>query len=490
MALTNLITINTSTGVLSTDSSEEFADTLTVHASNSEGSTTATVSVTVAEVTTVGYFVATTGSNTTGNGSFANPWQTIAFGASQLVPGDTLNIMDGSYGGFTCPVSGTQALPITIQGYPGARPLIDGRVSSGDRGTIHITAKDWLIFRNLDVIEGQPDCIYYEGTSGQQHGNILFEDVYAAHCNNSGFFICGLVMGQTIPQNTYRTINITIRDCEVEDTNRTAPPGNECISVGGGVDGIIIEDCWIHDSNRYGVDLKLGCRNGIIRRNLIHDMTNHGIYLDAASRTLENVWVYDNEVYDCGANGITIAREADREPGAQDIRNVWVWNNTFGRCRRGILVYRHVWDTAQGDFDNVNLFHNTMADSVLSDFEFADDSSGNTWSAAVITNFHFHNNLSNGGDAANINEYASTSGYSASNNVSSNPTFTNRAATPPNLRIPVGSTADGAGSASWLPATVLAGANAWFLANATVANVDKDGDAYASPPASGAYEAQ
>lgn len=43
------------------------------------------------------YVSSTRGSNQTGNGSFANPWQTIQFGHDRLVAGQTLHVLKGSY---------------------------------------------------------------------------------------------------------------------------------------------------------------------------------------------------------------------------------------------------------------------------------------------------------------------------------------------------------------------------------------------------------
>jgi hypothetical protein len=488
------VTIDSTTGVLSTNTTNPLATTtFTITATNSEGSGSRTVSVTVAAAAATGLFVATTGSNTTGNGTIGSPWQTLQFAFNQLAPGNTLNIRAGTYGGGNIAVSGTQAQPITIQGYPGERPLIDGRIVSGVRSALYMSAKDWLIFKNFDVIEGggtatggpRSQCIYVDGAAGQMHGNILFEDLRCADTNHSGFHIVGLQTGSTVAEGEYRLENITVRNCEVHNTNRSI--GQEAITVGGGTQQVIIEDNYIHDVGRYGIDFKLGFRRGIVRNNEIARGGHHGIYMDSASRLLEDVYIYNNIVYDCATNGLALAREADRFPGAQDIRNIWVWNNVFARNTRGILIYEHIWDdSAVGDFDNVRIFHNTMidADGQGRDIEF------NSNIAPAIQGFVYANNITHGGSAANINGFTGTSGYLAAGNVTTNPSFIARASSPPNVHIPIGSTADNAGSASYLPTVMLSTASAWFLANATVANVDRAGNPYnASNPAAGAYEA-
>lgn len=43
------------------------------------------------------YYVSTTGSNVTGDGSSGNPWQTIAFAITSAISGDTIKIFSGTY---------------------------------------------------------------------------------------------------------------------------------------------------------------------------------------------------------------------------------------------------------------------------------------------------------------------------------------------------------------------------------------------------------
>ena len=442
-------------------------------------------------------YVSLSGNDTTGTGTSGAPWRTVQHAVNQLVPGDTLNIADGTFGGFNVTVSGTASQPITIRGTPGSRPLIDGRVATGLRGAIHIEGKDWLVFRNFDVTEGrataatgpQNNGIYVEGIPGQLHGNILFDDIYTGQCDHSGFHIVGLKTGSTIPIDTYRLTDITIRNCEVTDVNRITQ--QEGITVGGGVTKIIVEDCFIHDSNRYGMDFKLGVKHAIARRNYIVRCNHHGIYLDCASRRLEDFYIYDNVLEDNATNGICLVREAAREPGAHvQCRDGWIWNNRSSRNLRGILAYQHGTSDIvfEGDMTNIHIFHNTFVDNSNEGYRFAGDPA---WVTAVVSDFHVHNNIVHGnGTNPGVNQFGSATGFTIGNNVTTDPNFVNRAASPPNLHIAVGGTADGAGSEAWDPASALTGVSAWFLANhGAITNTDADGVTFANPPAAGAFEA-
>jgi hypothetical protein len=74
------------------------------------------------------YYVATTGNDTTGNGSIGSPWQTIFRGQSELNPGDTLLIRGGRYyESVRVTGNGTLGNPITIKGYPNEKVILDGR---------------------------------------------------------------------------------------------------------------------------------------------------------------------------------------------------------------------------------------------------------------------------------------------------------------------------------------------------------------------------
>src|SRR4029077_14366710 len=94
-----------------------------------------TTSLTIMEATGSKFYVATTGSDTTGTGTLANPWRTInhgiaaANGGAGLKPGDTLYVRGGTYAEAlnNMPLgSGTGwNAPVTIAAYPGETPIIE-----------------------------------------------------------------------------------------------------------------------------------------------------------------------------------------------------------------------------------------------------------------------------------------------------------------------------------------------------------------------------
>lgn len=76
------------------------------------------------------YYVSTAGNDSTGDGSFDNPWQTIQTGVKNIGPGDTLFIRGGVYHEEISMSSnlsgGTKDNPVFIKNYAEETPILDG----------------------------------------------------------------------------------------------------------------------------------------------------------------------------------------------------------------------------------------------------------------------------------------------------------------------------------------------------------------------------
>ena len=71
------------------------------------------------------YYVAPPPGGDDGNpGTLAAPWATIQHAADTVQPGDTVQVRGGSYAGGYFETSGTAALPIVLENYPGELPSI------------------------------------------------------------------------------------------------------------------------------------------------------------------------------------------------------------------------------------------------------------------------------------------------------------------------------------------------------------------------------
>lgn len=403
-------------------------------------------------------FLSPTGSDS-GAGTFAAPWQTPAKAGAALTAGQICYVRPGFRVGTSAVLnptnSGTRGAPIVFTTLPGEEHLavIDGDgLPSSTRGLVQLRARDWWIIKGIRFINAPLDAIYVEGKSGEQHGNHRIEGNQTDTSKNSGIYVCGLVMGQTIPENEYRTINVYIGHNDVTNTN-WPDGGNECITVGGGVDGVIIEYNRVHDSRQYAIDVKLGVRNFIIRRNLCLRTIKHGIYLDCACRVLEYGQVYDNWIEQVGqnlGNAIVLARESARastQGHGENIRGVAIWNNILVKPGRfGLLIYKHQDDqTNVGDF-KADVFFNTVWQA---GFVKDDGIEAKIDNLSGVTLLRLTNNLF-AGPAGNtfLNNYAGAGTVTDSNNVKTNsPGFTNAAGL--DFTLAPGSVARSAGSAAY-----------------------------------------
>ena len=137
------------------------------------------------------YHLSTIGSNSTGDGSLGNPWRTPEYGATQLQPGDTLNIHEGTYyvngtshdKGAILPAHGgsSENTRVIIKNYEDDTVIIDGGIAPTEAilGTWY--GIDYITFKGL-VIEG---LVVLEGTK-----NGIIED-----CNISVGGESGVGMG-------------------------------------------------------------------------------------------------------------------------------------------------------------------------------------------------------------------------------------------------------------------------------------------------------
>ena len=95
------------------------------------------------------YYVAVSGSDTSGDGSQAHPWATIQHAATQVSAGDTVLINPGSYtGGIHVETGGTAAEPVIYQA-AGAGVIVEG--SGGERDAFFIDQADYVTVEGLVI---------------------------------------------------------------------------------------------------------------------------------------------------------------------------------------------------------------------------------------------------------------------------------------------------------------------------------------------------
>jgi len=131
------------------------------------------------------YYVSQTGNNTTGDGSRANPWATIAHADSsgKLQPGDTVHVAPGTYtGSFQTYTSGMAVAPITY--------ISDTKweaVLVGTSGSVFANHADYVQIIGFEVMgndRGQ-NGIYTDGVNTVIKANKV-HNILRHTCNGSG----------------------------------------------------------------------------------------------------------------------------------------------------------------------------------------------------------------------------------------------------------------------------------------------------------------
>ena len=215
------------------------------------------------------YIDPVSGSDTTGDGSLGNPWETFAnciyyyssgdrpSGWVSLQPGDTVHLKNGTYdtgidpgGGYEDAIAsfrgidGTSANPITIKAYSDHSPVLDG---NGSRSAIRIWQSDYWVVDGLEV----KNCygrgiVFAEGTGftlsnthiydtdGVDNGNItglelkstdnaevydcVFNDNYDRICADTGGNATENSTNMVIFSDFGQTNDIIIHDCDFYQT--------------------------------------------------------------------------------------------------------------------------------------------------------------------------------------------------------------------------------------------------------------------------------
>ncbi|MDZ7313673.1 MAG: right-handed parallel beta-helix repeat-containing protein [candidate division KSB1 bacterium] len=210
------------------------------------------------------YYVATTGSDVTGDGSAGNPWKTITHAISQASAGDVIIVAPGLYP-ITATITINKTLTILgpqvnvdprpsagtsrIAGDASTEAIIDG---GGTVSTIFTIAADDVVLNGLEVKSGTGDMIQSSSSAPIKYRTIV----------------------------KYNIIH-----------NATGDEGMQLRNVTNGV----IEYNHIYDIAQDGINLCCGSTGGTIQFNEVHDISseNAAIYVyEATNTTIKGNLVY------------------------------------------------------------------------------------------------------------------------------------------------------------------------------------------------------
>ncbi|MDW3223635.1 MAG: right-handed parallel beta-helix repeat-containing protein [Paracoccaceae bacterium] len=439
-------------------------------------------------------YVSPSGNDYLGSGAFGSPFATPAAACGAARPGDTVYLRPGTYAPFEILVSGTTGNPITVTTLPGEehQAVIEGDLmqhvvnggegvasSAATRDGIYVKAKDHIHIRNLTIRNVWRCGIFFVGVPEEQHGHHVIAGNAISMTGSSGIYVGGNSSATIIPlgeKAELRTVDVLIEHNDVSQTNVVTDYNNnlvnpqgvpggvaEAISVAASAGNIVTRFNDVHDTRQYGIDYKAGVQGGEIYGNRVWNVERYGIYLDAGRRFVEDVAIYNNQVWDCHL-GIVLSREAgsnsteygtftDQEGVAefvQTLANIDIYNNLVWNIEAaGIFCQRHPQkDGPNGVISNIRIRFNTVYNA--NRMESGRDLNLSGWSdpdfeaAGVVSGVDFVGNIV-WNDTASIrqtNTFVDKPGFTVADNlIGVDPSFVDVTATPPDLSLPSGTAA-------------------------------------------------
>jgi hypothetical protein len=283
------------------------------------------------------YWVATDGSNGDDGLSPATAWRTLPYAATQVGPGDTVHVLDGSYQGFYLDTSGTPVQPITF-------------VAAGD--DVRITSNN----------PTTPDGINLEG---------------ASHVVIDGFIVDGRTRAGV---RAVLAEHVTVRNCRLGHNGKWG-------ILTGFVDDFVAEGNVAHHSQiEHGIYVSNSADRPIVRNNVVYSNAGNGLHFNGDASLggdglIEDALVEGNVIYDNGVEGGSAINMDGGRNGV--IRN----NLIYGNHASGISLYRI--DAGGGASGNL-VVNNTIIQPADGRWcvNISDGSTGNVVRNNILYSFH------------------------------------------------------------------------------------------------------
>ncbi|WP_300016085.1 right-handed parallel beta-helix repeat-containing protein [Pseudonocardia sp.] len=260
-------------------------------------------------------------------------------------PGDTVEIAEGTYDGFSVDTQGTAQGWITIRAEEGAEVVVEGGGGS-DQGLVDINGAAYLRLIGLSVRGSDTHGVYGAGTD-----HVVLRDCEVAGSSDGGI----VVLDST---------DLLVEGCEVHGNNaRGTSASNEALSIVN-TDGFEIVGNDVRDNGEEGIDAKYEARNGIIHGNRATGNRGPNIYIDSAhdievignlaagateasksgiglavenysdTLRLADIVIRDNRIEDNAGAGVDFWIE-----GSGTMSNITVENNRFSGNGRGAITF-------------------------------------------------------------------------------------------------------------------------------------------------------
>jgi hypothetical protein len=369
------------------------------------------------------YYVSKSGSDSN-SGTEAAPWLTIQHAADAAGEGSTVYVKAGTYNEMvTFKKSGYAGNYITFKNYGSDRVIIDvTNKSGGTDGAIYVNKASYLDIEGFEIANGDSTFAAGVFVYGTGTNHLIFRNLNIHNFYSGGFEIVPLEWN---PANGDRVDNVIIDGCTIHDVGVGPDPGsyNEMISLIG-VTNYEIKNNTLYNSDKEGINPKLGSSNGKIHDNVVHDILI-GIYPDSASVAQGNIEIYNNKTYNNSYGGIILAAEGSHN----DLTNVNVYNNIIYGNGRGFIVENYNFNISFNFYNNT-LYNNSADGADIAIYNSAAKTKGNIFNNIISAAngeslIYFSESQPN--VTVDHNLFYSTGSYTAStlgtNSIKANPLF-------------------------------------------------------------------
>jgi uncharacterized protein YjdB len=267
------------------------------------GSTGSALPARLAQSTGTVFYVAPNGSNTN-PGTLAAPWQTIQKALNTLQPGQKAYVRAGTYReALSMDRAGTASAPITIEAYPGERPIVDAELVRRplviESGAAYFRIKGFILDRDcctsgghidvyghhIEIIDnemrnGKGKGVYTDEVSHHVHiiGNWMHHNWTSGGQQDHGIYLQGddHFVANNVIHDHPDGFGIQIYDKgsrHIVVNNTVTNNGHSGIVVGGsgGVSHVTIRNNILANNDSYGVQHDSSCpiSNVLVENNVI-----------------------------------------------------------------------------------------------------------------------------------------------------------------------------------------------------------------------------
>lgn len=225
--------------------------------------------ITTSNAFTATIYVAKTGSNSSGNGSISNPYQTISYALDSSSGGDTIIIKGGTYDEAVR----IRNANITLQAYSNETVIISTPINNEEIDTtitIDVDA-DYTTLKNLEITGGYYYAVmlWTRWDWGDPDDRTGVSHITIENCTIHD-------TGRDCVKITPNCDYVTIKNCEIYNSGQRYDENAEGIDNVNG-DFMVVKDCYIHDTATTGVYAKGGASDVVIERNIIRNCGMFGV---------------------------------------------------------------------------------------------------------------------------------------------------------------------------------------------------------------------